>query len=165
MRLLAIHHEPQECGDPFILFVDMETGEVQQDRTVTIKGNYWDSGCEWFYTYTPTGRKETHARWQRTEPPLGEKLPMKRGKWLSTSVEKHEGNYPDSLVRYDIEYSEMIERCERRFLAPDKDEFRVSLERQGLNMKGWNAYKRHKTEYRDFIRAIMPDDVINVVFI
>lgn len=165
MRLLAIHHEPQECGDPFILFVNMETGEVQQDRTVTIKGSYWHSGVEWFYTYTPTGRKETHSRWQRTEPALGEKLPIKRDEWLSTSVEKHEGNYPDGLVRYDIEYSEMIKRCERRFLTPDKDEFRVNLERHGFNMKGWNAYKRHKTEYRDFIRAIMPDDVINVVFI
>ena len=39
------------------------------------------------------------------------------------------------------------------------------MEEQGINMKGWCVYKRRKTDITDFVKAILPNNVINVITI
>lgn len=44
-----------------------------------------------------------------------------------------------------------------------KDTFRQAMEKQGIDMTGWCVYKRRKTEFMEFLKVIMPDNVINII--
>lgn len=166
MKLLAIHHTPQECGRPFILFVDLETGKELPDRTITIDGDYWDSGIEYFDQWKHTG--ETHKRriYHCIPPEKGTiAFTGYPGKWMVISVRERCKPDEAGLLTVDVTYEKVIRDSEKRYLSPDKDEFRVSLASQGLDMTGWNVYKRHKTPYKDFIRSVLPKEVVNIIFI
>ena len=53
MKQLAIYHAPQECGEPYVMLIDLETG--QPIRTIDIPEGYCYSGFEVEYYYEPTG--------------------------------------------------------------------------------------------------------------
>lgn len=166
MRLLAIHHEPQECGLPFIIFVDLETGEELPDRTITIDGDYRDSGMEIVEQWKHTGKTHTRRIHNCIPPEIGSiEFIGYQGKWMVTDIAR--SFKPDrlGLETVTVQYEKVLPYMQKRYLSPDKDEFRVSLASQGIDMTGWNVYKRHKTPYKDFIRAIMPEEVVNVIFI
>ena len=60
----------------------------------------------------------------------------------------------------------VYEVCRRKSIRrfdSSKDTFRKEMENQGIDMTGWCVYKRRKTEFMDFLKAIMSDDVINII--
>ena len=59
-----------------------------------------------------------------------------------------------------------IVKTERRFIAA-KDTFKQGMAELGFDMKGWCAYRRRKTFYVDFLKAVTQGfhgyNVINVI--
>lgn len=109
MKQLAVYHKPQECGEPYVMLVNLEDG--QPVRTIDIPNGYSYSGMEVEHYYEPaTGKRKVGYRFDAS-----------------------------------------------------KDTFRHIMEEQGINMTGWCVYKRSKTDFMDFLRAIMPNEVINII--
>lgn len=168
MKLLAIYHAPQECGNPYVMFVNLEDG--QPVRAIDIPDGYWKSGFEAEPYYEPTGEiiKKTHSA--NYLPEIGECKEYRRNKYYKLKeivniqpwkFDLGEGNYMegyDATLVYEI--------CRRKIdyrFDSSKDTFRQAMEEQGIDMTGWCVYKRRKTEFMEFLKAIMPAEVINVI--
>lgn len=168
MRLLGIFHYPQECGEPFIQFVNLENGEVVREKTITFPDmeGYYDSGVKsgWKY-YSTNIVKGVETYSSNHLPKLGEiKDISKNNTCISTKIEVLEEctfNNGGKFYTYKITWCKCIRKYEKRFNASD-DTFRQELEKQGVNMKGWSVYKRRKTDFNAFLKQIFPD-AINII--
>lgn len=109
MKLIAIFHEPQECGNPYILLVNSFDGQVV--KRIDLPRGYATAGYKEDYTY-------------------------------------YKGRYINNA----------------KFIASE-DTFKQGMEEQGINMRGWCVYKRRKTDIADFVKAILPKEVINLITI
>lgn len=107
MKLIAIFHEPQECGNPYILLVNSFDGQVV--KRIDFPRGYYTAGCKKEYIH-------------------------------------HKG------------------RCinNNRYTASE-DTFKQGMEEQGIDMRGWCVFKRERTDIVDFVKAILPKDVINLI--
>lgn len=167
MRKLAIYHAPQECGDPFLMFVNLENGQILENETINFdKGSYWDSGCELIECFKHTGVTRTTKGSSSRIPEVGDSGYYGRNCWVSTNVEitAQRELLGRLCYEYVITWEKQIRYFERKYTASE-DEFKQNLINQGIDMTGWCVYKRRKTDFKDFIRAIVPDDVVNVIFI
>lgn len=60
----------------------------------------------------------------------------------------------------------IYEVCRRKVgyrFNSSEDSFRRGIEEQGINMKGWCVYKRRKTPFFEFLKNILPNDVVNLI--
>lgn len=170
MKQLAIYHEPQECGEPFVMLVDLETGK--EIKSYTIPAGYYHSGCSTERYYQPTGKTFTRTHSGGYLPKIGTMENYRRNKCaiLSDITDIKPWDFPldngESLKGYDalLHYSEVIEKYTQRFDAKE-DSFRKEMEEQGFNMRGWCVYRRRKTSFEDFLRAILSSEVVNIIFI
>lgn len=170
MKKLAIYHAPQEYGNPYVILINLDNG--QPVGTINIPDGYYNSGIEVEYYYEPTGDivREKHSG--NYLPKVGEVKQYRRDKYahlkeivdvkpwkLDLGKENFIEGYDASLI-YEISRKKVGYRFDS-----SKDTFRQSMEEQGIDMTGWCVYKRRKTEFMDFLKAIMPKDVINIITI
>lgn len=168
MKLLAIYHAPQEYGNPYVMLINLENG--QSIRTINIPEGYLDSGFEVEYYYEPTGDiiREKHSG--NYLPEVGEIEHYRRNKYTRLKeivdvkpwkFDLGEGNFMEG---YDATL--IYEVCRKKVaykFNSSKDTFRKDMEKQDFNMTGWCVYKRRKTSFMKFLKALLPDNVINII--
>ena len=170
MKQLAIYHAPQEHGNPYVMFINLENGKPI--RTIDIPEGYWDSGFEaegYYESIGDTIRKKHSGNYL---PKIGEIKQCSRDKYAYLvdivdvkpwKIDLGEGEYMEgynATLVYEV--------CRRKLgykFDSSKDLFRQAMEEQGIDMTGWCVYKRRKTEFIDFLKAIMPTEVINIIII
>lgn len=156
MKLLAIYHAPQECGNPYVMFVNLEDG--QPVRTIDIPDGYWNSGFEAEEYYDSTGEIITEKHSCNYLPEIGEVKQYRRNKYIR--LKEIVDVKPWKFLVYEV--------CRRKVgyrFNSSEDSFKRKLEEQGINMKGWCVYKRRKTPFFEFLKNILPNDVVNLISI
>lgn len=168
MKQLAIYHAPQECGTPYVMFVNLEDGQLV--RTIDIPEGYYDSGFEVEYYYEPTGDiiREKHSG--NYLPKIGEFKHYRKNKYINLKeiedVKPWKFDLGEGIYMEGYDATLIYEVCRKKVahkFDSSKDTFRKDMEKQGFNMTGWCVYKRRKTEFMEFLKAIMPDNVINII--
>ena len=170
MKTLAIYHAPQECGQPYVLLINLENGQIV--RTISIPEGYSFSGFEVEEYYEPTGEIVIKKYSGTCLPSIGSTEWERRDKKIMLSEIKDVQNWEfplggDEFFKgYDATlcYNVVRRKLSYKFDAK-KDTFRKGLEEQGINMKGWCVYKRRKTDFNEFLKAILPSDVVNIIHI
>lgn len=168
MKQLAIYHAPQEYGTPYVMFVNLEDGQIVGH--LNIPEGYLTSGFKAEEYYDSTGNIITKKYSGNYLPKIGEVKHCRRNKYLRLKeivdvkpwkFDLGEGNYMEG---YDANL--VYEVCRKKLgfrFDSSKDLFKQEMEEQGINMSGWCVYKRRKTEFMDFLRAILNDNVVNII--
>lgn len=168
MKQLAIYHAPQECGEPYVMLIDLETG--QPIRTIDIPEGYCYSGFEVEYYYEPTGEVIRKKHLATYLPEVGEVEHYRGDKYIylkeiidveSWKLDLGEGDFMEgynATLVYEISRKKQCYRFDS-----SKDTFRQAMEKQGIDMTGWCIYKRRKTTILDFLKAVLPKDVVNII--
>ena len=159
MNAIAVYHQPQECGSPYLTFISQETGEVVE--TVDIPEGYFYSGCQHI--------KQLHKVYSFTEQiDRGGRRPNKHNtvpsahygynphhyEYVVTKVTdiKHDMNiFP--TWRATLHIDACIAKSVTKYSSSD-DYFKKQMTESGFNMKGWCLYKRRKTEFLDFLKQV-----------
>lgn len=168
MKTLAIYHAPQEWGDPYVLIVNLEDGQVV--KTIHMSSGYYDSGM--IYQSRQEMLEECADR-KFSGVPLPEigtveYLHSRRGEFLLesiTDIEKWTLGNNNELVGYNaiLHYRRFRTIHEFKF-SRTGDTFRQELEDQGIDMTGWCVYRRRKTDFKEFLKSILSDfNVVNVL--
>ncbi|MBO7444319.1 MAG: hypothetical protein J6T69_05830 [Methanobrevibacter sp.] len=168
MKQLAIYHAPQEYGEPFVMLINLEDG--QPVRTINIPEGFYDAGSEIETYYEPTGEIITKKHSGNYLPVVGERECFRSNNHLCLKeildIQPWEFDLGEGEYMKGYDATLVYEVCRRKLVCrfdSSKDTFRKEMENQGIDMTGWCVYKRRKTEFTDFLKAIMPDDVINII--
>lgn len=168
MRQLAIYHAPQECGAPYVMLVNLEDG--QPVGRINIPEGYWTSGYKAEEYYEPTGDIIRRKHSGNYLPETGKVEQYRRDKYIRlkeiVNVKSRKVNIGEGKYMEVYNATLVYEVCRRKLgyrFDSSKDLFRQEMEEQGIDMTGWCVYKRRKTEFMDFLRAILNDSVVNII--
>lgn len=171
MRTLAIYYSPQECGDTYVILVDLKTGKAY--KRITIPEGYEDSGVEFIDNYYPNGKiikvEQSFCGSKYLNVDAHNEEVWGHSK-IATAVKiLKEYDFKDdkgnSYKHYyiEVEWQGVIHKESKKYTA-SKDTFKQELIKQGINMKGWSAYKRRKTPFFDFLNEILKEyNVVNLL--
>ena len=171
MDVVAIYHEPQECGDNTLTFISLETGQVV-DR-VAIPEGYFYSGQEFTHTYHTISSHVEHID-QGQYPTLENvrtKMHYMRPRHTVVRVTKVTNIQENTRIfptwTADVHYDICLEKNVRRWDS-SKDTFRQEMEEAGFDMTGWCLYHRMRTDFYSFLKQVIPSKypdfkVINLI--
>lgn len=168
MKLLAIYHAPQECGEQYVMLINLEDG--QPIRTIDIPEGYGYSGFSTCTYYEPTGEIYTRRHSGNYLPQVGDINQYGINKYIRLKEIKDVKPWSIKCLKGLKGYNATLiyEVCRRRVgirFNSSEDSFKRKLEEQGINMKGWCVYKRRKTPFFEFLKNILPNDVVNLISI
>ena len=159
MNVIAIYHHPQECGEPYVAFVNQENGEILE--SVTIPENYYDSGVEMVTSSIPVGTFTEHICQALHEPTLETVHP--KAQFGSHPRDHHFRPVKVTITKYDpdiiptwdadILVEEYIEKIQFKY-SSSKDTFKQTLEAQGFDLSSWPYHRRKKTPLLEFLKDI-----------
>lgn len=163
MKYLAIYCVPQECGEPFVHIVSLKDGQIV--KTYDIPEGYYDSGIKVFRENEPFGDVITRKTDTNRLPKIGDIDEHRRHQKMVlvdiTDVEEEE--FADTIwFKANLHYRRVRERLCKRFCASE-DTFRKRMEEQGIDMTGWCVYKRRKFNVEDFLKSVIPYDIVNFI--
>ena len=159
MNAIAVYHQPQECGSPYLTFISQETGEVVE--TVDIPEGYFYSGCQHI--------KQLHKVYSFTEQiDRGGRRPTKHNTVPSAHYGYNPHHYEYVVTKVtDIKRDNDIFPTWRATLHIDaciaksvtkysssEDYFKKQMTESGFNMKGLCLYKRMRTPFLDFLKQV-----------
>ena len=159
MNVIAIYHHPQECGEPYVVFVNQENGEILE--SVTIPENYYDSGVEMVTSSIPVRTFTEHICHALHEPTL-ENVRIKaqfsshprdhQFRPVKVTITKYD---PDIIPTWeaDVLVEEYIEKIQFKY-SSSKDTFRQTLEAQGFDLSSWPYHRRKQTPLLEFLKDI-----------
>ena len=156
-KVIAIYNAPQECGCPFITFVNAENGQVIDSVNLEYEDLFYDAGVECVERYVATGNERVREFDSTKLPVVGEVVSTTRRKlWVIDEVNliKEDDSIIHTFVGETHEI-EVIEKVELKYLDHTQDEYIQKMTKIGFDMKGWCHYKRRKTNYMDFLKAIV----------
>lgn len=170
-KVIAVYNEPQECGCPFITFIDCGTGCVIDTVYLDFEG-YYDAGMERVVRYEKTGNEKVCGFDSTKLPEVGEVVSLRMGKmWVIDEVNliREDNNIFHTFVG-ETHQIEVVEKVEWRYLDHNKDEYILKMSALGFDMTGWCLYKRLKTNYKDFLTTIVKTynknwEVLNLIVI
>ena len=170
MKTIAIYHAPQECGNPYVLLVNLEDGQVIKTINISSSSDYWYSGIISQSRYEMLDEYVDEKFSGVPLPEIGttEYLNRRKREYMLesiTDVKKKTFGINDEFVFYDavLHYRRFRTIHEFRF-SRSEDTFRQELEDQGIDMTGWCVYKRRKTDFKEFLKSILSDfNVVNVL--
>lgn len=160
MKVIAIYHHPQECGDPYIALISQDTGQVVE--TITIPDGYYDSGSERVDTYIPvyTFIEKVH----QAPKPTVDNVTLTCGFYPNpkhytfrvTEVDNilEDDQPPFTTWKADVH----VEACTHEIswnYDPAKDSFLQQLTEAGFDMSQWELPSRQKTSILDFLKDIL----------
>lgn len=160
MNVIAIYHYPQECGEPYVAFVNQENGEILE--FVTIPPDYYDSGVEMITSTIPVRTFTEHICQALHEPTLETVHPKAqfgvhprdhKFRPVKVTITKYD---PDIIPTWeaDILVEEYIEKIQFKY-SSSKDTFRQTLEAQGFDLSSWPYHRRKQTPLLEFLRSIL----------
>ena len=160
INVIGIYHAPQECGGPFVTLISQQTGEVVE--TLDVPEDYYYSGDEQVEVCTPV-RQFTEHICQAIHRPTVETVKIKASfgphardhKFKAIGITNLE--YDPNIVPTwdaDILVEEYISDIKFEY-HPEKDTFKQTMEKQGIDMDPWPLPVRQKTELMTFIKTIL----------
>lgn len=167
MKTIVIYHEPQECGDPYFLLINAETGEAVRCIELPSSSGYTSSGIQYEEIELSTGVMRIKHTETTVLPQIGSKESLcKRNTRLvlrdiTDITEDFELMH---TYKATLHYEKVKIVRGLRFLSKDEDSYRKDMEKLGFDMSNWCVYKRRKTDYREFLRSFFPD-CLNMIFI
>lgn len=156
---IAIYHQPQECGSPYLTFLSQQTGEVLE--TVDLPEGYYDSGSEPVDTlqriYSFTEKVNMSPR------------PTVDNVWVKARFMPNPHRYVFKVTSVDNIQKDAdifhtwtadvhVDACRQKRqwkYSSRKDYFRHQMEESGFDMSGWCCYKRRKTPFMDFLKDVV----------
>lgn len=155
-KVIAIYNAPQECGCPFITFINAENGKVIGSVKLEYENLFYEAGVEEVVRYQATGNERVR-KFDSTElPVVGEVVStMRRKLWVVDGVNliKEDNKFVRTFVGQTHEI-EVVEKVEWKYLDHNKDEYILKMTELGFDMTGWCHYRRCKTGYKDFLKEI-----------
>jgi len=183
-NVIAIYHQPQECGSAYLAFISQNSGEIL--NTVDIPSGYLYSGLEMVTTLKKVKTITGHVS-QSKKPDVDNVDPYsvvntatnrnqlkfmmrrksKRYVFKTSKVNiTGEDDYLFHTYEADVEVDVLLKTEEMKFDSK-KDTFKSQMSASGFNMKGWCLYKRRQTNFMDFLRIITKSykdyNVINLI--
>ena len=158
--VIAIYHAPQECGDPFVALVSQKTGEILE--TLDVPEDYCWSGEERVDICTPVRQFTEHICQGGSKPtvdtvkiPSAFRLHPRDHKFraLKVTITEHDLNIIPTWDA-DVLVEEYIADFTFKY-CPEKDTFKQTMERQGINMTKWSLPERQKTDLLKFLREVL----------
>jgi len=156
-KIIAIYNAPQECGCPFITFVNAENGQVIESVELEYEDLFYEAGTERVVRYQATGNERVREFDSTKLPVVGEVVSTARRKlWVIDDVNliKEDNRFIHTFVGQTHEI-EVVEKVEWKYIDHNKDEYILKMTELGFDMTGWFFYKRRKTNYMDFLKAII----------
>ena len=159
MDVVAIYHEPQECGDNTLTFISLESGQVV-DR-VAIPEGYFYTGGELTSTYHTISSHVEHVC-QMAYPTLESvrtKAQFMRPRRTVARVTDITNIHQDTNVITTWEADVHVDIClEKSVMRWDshQDTFRQQMTASGFNMTGWCLYRRMHTDFFSFLKQVIP---------
>lgn len=158
--VIAIYHSPQECGGPFVALVSQKTGEILE--TLDVPEDYCWSGEERVDICTPVRQFTEHICQGGSKPtvdtvkiPSAFRLHPRDHKFraLKVTITEHDLNIIPTWDA-DVLVEEYIADFTFKY-CPEKDTFKQTMERQGINMSKWSLPERQKTDLLKFLREVL----------
>ena len=158
--VIAIYHSPQECGGPFVALVSQKTGEILE--TLDVPEDYCWSGEERVDICTPVRQFTEHICQGGSKPtvdtvkiPSAFRLHPRDHKFraLKVTITEHDLNIIPTWDA-DVLVEEYIADFTFKY-CPEKDTFKQTMERQGINMTKWSLPERQKTDLLKFLREVL----------
>ena len=171
MNVIAIYHQPQECGEPYVALISQETGEMVE--TVTIPTGYYNSGTRMVETLNPVYNFIEQI--EQSPYPTVDNVRISAGfrqnpKHYVFRVTKVDNIQEDTDFYPTWKADVHIEACKKEThweYDPAKDEFLKQLTEEGLDVSDWGINKRQKTEFKVFLREILSSykdyNIINLI--
>jgi len=158
MNAIAVYHQPQECGCPYLTFISQETGEVVE--TVDIPEGYFDSGCKRVDIYTPVYSFIEQVN--QSPKPTVDNVRLTCGCYPNPKkyvfrVTKVDNIKEDNTVFPTWTADVHVEACHHDIkwqYSTKRDSFRKQLSKAGFNMKPWTLTKRQKVPFKEFLTSI-----------
>lgn len=157
--VIAIYHAPQECGEPYVALVSQKTGKILE--TLDVPDDYYHSGDVREDICTPV-RTFTEKVCQMSEPTL-ENVQVKAGflkhkqghefRPIKVTVTGHDFNVVETWDA-DVLVEEYIADFTFKY-HPEKDTFKQTMEKQGIDMTKWSLPERQKTDLLKFLREVL----------
>ena len=167
MKTIVIYHEPQECGDPFFLILNAETGKEVQTIVLPSPSEYICSGIRYEEIKIPTGVIKERFTDTTVLPEIGDCITLckKNTRLVLRSITDitEDFNFMHTY-RATLHYEEVKIVRGLRYLSKEEDCYRKDMEELGFDMSNWCIYKRRKTDYHEFLRSLFPD-CLNMIFI
>lgn len=182
MNVIVIYHHPQECGSPYVAFIDQSTGQMVE--TVDIPDGYYNSGLKRIDVYTPVYSFTEEVN--MSPMPTVDNVTLK-AKFMPNPmkyvfrVTKVDNIQEDDTLLYhgDLKHSFITwkatvhaEACTHDIkwqYSTKRDSFRKQLSKAGFDMGHWTLTKRMKTPLKEFLQDICSHyknyNVINILFI
>ena len=158
--VIAIYHSPQECGGPFVALVSQKTGEILE--TLDVPEDYCWSGEERVDICTPVRQFTEHICQGGSKPtvdtvkiPSAFRLHPRDHKFraLKVTITEHDLNIIPTWDA-DVLVEEYIADFTFKY-CPEKDTFKQTMERQGIDMTKWSLPERQKTDLLKFLREVL----------
>ena len=158
--VIAIYHSPQECGGPFVALVSQKTGEILE--TLDVPEDYCWSGEERVDICTPVRQFTEHICQGGSKPTVDTvKIPSAfrihprdhKFRALKVTITEHDLNIIPTWDA-DVLVEEYIADFTFKY-CPEKDTFKQTMERQGINMSKWSLPERQKTDLLKFLREVL----------
>lgn len=167
MKTIVIYHEPQECGDPFFLLINAETGKEIRYIVLPEPDKYYTSGIRYEKIEIPTGRMKVRHTDTTVLPEIGsrESLVKRDTRLVLRDITDitEDFNFIHTY-RATLHYEEVKIVRGLRYLSKEEDCYRKDMEKLGFDMSNWCVYKRRKTDYHEFLRSLFPE-CLNMIFI
>lgn len=158
--VIGIYHAPQECGEPFVALVSQETGEILE--TLDVPEDYFWSGQEREDICTPVRQFTEHICQGGSEPTVDTvRIPSAFGlhprdhkfRALKVTITGHDLNIIPTWDA-DVLVEEYIADFTFKYY-PEKDTFKQTMEKQGIDMTKWSLPERQKTDLLRFLREVL----------
>lgn len=157
--VIVIYHHPQECGSPYLTFISQQTGQVLEQVDIPAY-DYYTAGQQRITTEIPV-RTFTEQVCQTPKPTLSN---VRIKAYCLSHPRDHKfkpikvtiTGSDDSFFRTwtaDITVQEYIEKTDYRY-SSSLDTFKQQMTSLGFDMKGWCLYKRQRTSFTDFLKAV-----------
>lgn len=158
--VIGVYHCPQECGNPYVALVSQQTGEILEK--LEIPEDYYWSGEEREDICTPVRQFTEHICQGGSKPtvdtvriPSAYRLHPRDHKFraLKVTITGHDLNI---IPTWDVDV--LVEEYIADFTFkyhPEKDTFKQTMEKQGIDMTKWSLPERQKTDLLKFLRDIL----------
>ena len=160
VNVIAIYHSPQECGEPFVALVSQKTGEILE--TLDVPEDYYWSGEVREDICTPVRQFTEHICQSGKEPtvdtvkiPSAYRIHPKDHEFRALKV-TITGHDTDIIETWDVDV--LVEEYIADFTFkyhPEKDTFKQTMKKQGINMTKWSLLERQKTDLLKFLREVL----------
>lgn len=158
MNVIAVYHQPQECGSPYLTFISQSTGQVVE--TVDLPTGYWNSGSKRVDIYTPVYSFIEQVN-QKPKPTV-ENVRLSCGfypnpKHYAFRVTKVDNIQEDNRIITTWTADVHVEACQHEThweYDKSKDTFLQQMTESGFDMSHWELPIRQKTEFLDFLKQV-----------